>query len=169
MLLTGETRIPWKRACESEIRNILEASFLFPTVSRALSSSPSVLQYPSQLILARFEHCYLLFPPSAVGFSNPSKSLNLYPFCIRSVGFFLQAGLLMASVHFYASFAAKGLVSFEGLRPCSAKLASFGTYSVGLGNRSFRGLYVKAATVVAPKVCSICSPCWFLCILCRPL
>lgn len=82
---------------------------------------------------------------------------------------FLQAGLLMASVHFYASFAAKGLVSFEGLRPCSAKLASFGTYSVGLGNRSFRGLYVKAATVVAPKVCSVCSTCWFVCILCRPL
>lgn len=77
----------------------------------------------------------------------------------------------MASVQFSGSFAAKGLAAFEGLRPCSAKVPSVGPSSVGFGKRSFRGIHVKAAAVVAPKVCSICptSTCWFVCILCRPL
>ncbi|RRT38943.1 hypothetical protein B296_00030449 [Ensete ventricosum] len=50
---------------------------------------------------------------------------------------------------------ARGMPSFEGLRlaPSIAPLASsFGAPMVGLKGRSFPGLVVKAATVVAPKV-----------------
>lgn len=51
---------------------------------------------------------------------------------------------------------ARNLASFEGLRPSTVKFASFGTLRTGaLTQRSFRGLVVKAATVVAPKYTSI--------------
>lgn len=51
---------------------------------------------------------------------------------------------------------ARNLASFEGLRPSTIKFASFGTLRTGaLSQRSFRGLVVKAATVVAPKYTSI--------------
>lgn len=50
--------------------------------------------------------------------------------------------------------AAKGFASFEGLRATqSVKIASFSPLKQsGLSQRSFRGLVVKAATAVAPKV-----------------
>lgn len=55
-----------------------------------------------------------------------------------------------------SSISARCLPSFEGLRPCSVKFASAGHVKLaGLNQRSFRGLVVKAATVVAPKVMSI--------------
>lgn len=49
---------------------------------------------------------------------------------------------------------ARNLASFEGLRPSTVKFSSFGTLKAGnfTHNRSFKGLVVKAATVVAPKV-----------------
>ncbi|XP_039016708.1 20 kDa chaperonin, chloroplastic-like [Hibiscus syriacus] len=51
---------------------------------------------------------------------------------------------------------ARNLASFEGLRHSSVKFASFGTLKPGtLTHRSFKGLVVKAATVVAPKYTSI--------------
>lgn len=51
------------------------------------------------------------------------------------------------------SVSARNLSSFEGLRPSSVKFASFGTLKAsGVSQRSFRGLAVKAATLVAPKV-----------------
>ncbi|XVF48852.1 hypothetical protein PTKIN_Ptkin03bG0221600 [Pterospermum kingtungense] len=51
---------------------------------------------------------------------------------------------------------ARNLASFEGLRPSTVKFSSFGTLKVGsLTHRSFKGLVVKAATVVAPKFTSI--------------
>jgi len=48
-----------------------------------------------------------------------------------------------------------GLPSFNGLRPSQPTFAvpsSVGAYGLSLDRRSFRGLTVKAATVVAPKV-----------------
>ncbi|KDP33948.1 hypothetical protein JCGZ_07519 [Jatropha curcas] len=54
------------------------------------------------------------------------------------------------------SVTARNLASFEGLRPSTVKFASFGNLkAAGLSQRSFRGLVVKAATVVAPKYTSI--------------
>ncbi|XP_038698694.1 20 kDa chaperonin, chloroplastic-like [Tripterygium wilfordii] len=54
------------------------------------------------------------------------------------------------------SVSARNLTSFEGLRPSTVKFASFGTLKAGThSQRSFRGLVVKAATVVAPKFTSI--------------
>ncbi|CAI0406437.1 unnamed protein product [Linum tenue] len=54
------------------------------------------------------------------------------------------------------SVSARNLVSFEGLKPSAVKFASFGTLKAGgLSQRSFRGLVVQAATVVAPKYTSI--------------
>lgn len=49
---------------------------------------------------------------------------------------------------------AKGFTSFEGLRASNAvKISSFSPLKQnGLSLRSFRGLVVKAATTVAPKV-----------------
>ncbi|KAG8487590.1 hypothetical protein CXB51_018790 [Gossypium anomalum] len=51
----------------------------------------------------------------------------------------------------------RNLASFEGLRPSSiVKFSSFGSLKPGsLTQRSFKGLVVKAATVVAPKYTSI--------------
>lgn len=47
-------------------------------------------------------------------------------------------------------------LSFEGLRPSTVKLANFGTLKAGgVSQRSLRGLVVKAATVVSPKVASL--------------
>ncbi|OWM84060.1 20 kDa chaperonin, chloroplastic-like [Punica granatum] len=54
------------------------------------------------------------------------------------------------------SISARNLPSFEGFRPSTVKFASVGPLNVGsLSRRSFRGLVVKAATVVAPKYTSI--------------
>lgn len=54
------------------------------------------------------------------------------------------------------SVSVRSLASFEGLRPSTVKFASFGTLKAGgAPQRSFRGLVVKAATVVAPKVSSL--------------
>ncbi len=51
---------------------------------------------------------------------------------------------------------ARSLTSFEGLRPSFVRLSSYGTVKPGtLRQRSFSGLVVKAATVVAPKYTSI--------------
>ena len=48
---------------------------------------------------------------------------------------------------------ARNLASFEGLRPSTVKFSSFGTLKPGaFTHRSFKGLVVKAATVIAPKV-----------------
>ncbi|XP_031499396.1 20 kDa chaperonin, chloroplastic-like [Nymphaea colorata] len=59
----------------------------------------------------------------------------------------------MASIRFGASSAT--LSSFEGLRPSEIRVASLSPSSVGLAKRSFRGLAVRAATVVAPKYTSV--------------
>ena len=48
------------------------------------------------------------------------------------------------------SFSARLVPSFEGLKPSTARFASVGLLKAG--QRSFRGLVVKAATVVVPKV-----------------
>nr|AWW15211.1 20 kDa chaperonin [Manihot esculenta] len=54
------------------------------------------------------------------------------------------------------SVSVRSLASFEGLRPSTVKFASFGTLKAGSApQRSFRGLVVKAATVVAPKYTGI--------------
>ncbi|OAY54046.1 20 kDa chaperonin, chloroplastic [Manihot esculenta] len=54
------------------------------------------------------------------------------------------------------SVSVRSLASFEGLRPSTVKFASFGTLKAGgAPQRSFRGLVVKAATVVAPKYTGI--------------
>ncbi|XP_022750004.1 20 kDa chaperonin, chloroplastic-like [Durio zibethinus] len=51
---------------------------------------------------------------------------------------------------------ARNLASFEGLRLSTVKFSSFGALKPGaLTHRSFKGLVVKAATVVAPKYTSI--------------
>ncbi|KAJ6749236.1 10 KDA HEAT SHOCK PROTEIN [Salix purpurea] len=60
---------------------------------------------------------------------------------------------------FSISVSARKLSSFEGLRPSNVKFASSFKPLVGVGlplsRRSFQGLVVKAATVVAPKYTSI--------------
>ncbi|KAJ7956014.1 20 kDa chaperonin, chloroplastic [Quillaja saponaria] len=63
----------------------------------------------------------------------------------------------MAAVQLTASsISASNLPSFEGLRPSAVKFSSVGHLRVGgLNQRSFHGLVVKAATVVAPKYTSI--------------
>lgn len=67
----------------------------------------------------------------------------------------------MASLQFSGAGVAsvrRPLPSFEGLRlaPTTFRLSSsMGACSVGLDQRCFRGLVVKAATVVAPKVIEI--------------
>ncbi|KAF8042943.1 hypothetical protein BT93_A1316 [Corymbia citriodora subsp. variegata] len=51
------------------------------------------------------------------------------------------------------TFSARLVPSFEGLKPPTLKFASVGPFKAGsLAQRSFRGLVVRAATVVAPKV-----------------
>ncbi|KAL2458815.1 20 kDa chaperonin [Forsythia ovata] len=59
----------------------------------------------------------------------------------------------MAATQLTAStVSAKGFASFEGLRQSSVNISSFSTLKQnGLSLRSFRGLVVKAATVVTPK------------------
>ncbi|KAF2287085.1 hypothetical protein GH714_038065 [Hevea brasiliensis] len=81
---------------------------------------------------------------------------------LRNVGMFDQRTRLgpeMATTQLTASsvsVSARNLASFEGLRPSTVKFASFGTLKAGsLAQRSFRGLVVKAATLVAPKYTSI--------------
>lgn len=58
----------------------------------------------------------------------------------------------MASLQFSGSVANRSLASYEGLRPLSIRVPSVGLCSVALNQRCFRGLVVKAATVVTPKV-----------------
>lgn len=62
----------------------------------------------------------------------------------------------MAATQLTAStISAKGFVSFEGLRASSGsvKISSFAPLGQnGISRRLFRGLVVKAATTVAPKV-----------------
>lgn len=62
----------------------------------------------------------------------------------------------MATTQLTAStISAKGFVSFEGLRASSnsVKVSSFAPLGQNaLSKRAFRGLVVKAATTVAPKV-----------------
>jgi chaperonin GroES len=56
---------------------------------------------------------------------------------------------------FSISVSARNLSSFEGLRASNVKFASFKPlvgFGLPLSRRSFQGLVVKAATVVAPKV-----------------
>ncbi|KAK4783504.1 hypothetical protein SAY86_007878 [Trapa natans] len=54
------------------------------------------------------------------------------------------------------SISARNLPSFEGLKPSAVKLVSMGSLKSGyVLKRSFRGLVVKAAAVVAPKYTSI--------------
>ncbi|KAF8027938.1 hypothetical protein BT93_E0768 [Corymbia citriodora subsp. variegata] len=54
------------------------------------------------------------------------------------------------------TFSARLVPSFEGLRPSTVKFASVGPFNAGsLAQRSFRGLVVRAATVVAPKYTSL--------------
>ena len=50
-----------------------------------------------------------------------------------------------------SSISARSLASFEGLRPSNLKFGSPACVSL-VNHRSFRGLAVKAATTVAPKV-----------------
>ncbi|KAF3792306.1 chaperonin [Nymphaea thermarum] len=59
----------------------------------------------------------------------------------------------MASIRFGASSAT--LSSFEGLRPSEIRVSSLSPSNLGLAKRSFRGLTVRAATVVAPKYTSV--------------
>ncbi|KAA8523353.1 hypothetical protein F0562_009776 [Nyssa sinensis] len=55
-----------------------------------------------------------------------------------------------------ASISGKTLPSFDGLRPSTVRVSSVAPLKqVGLTLRAFRGLTVKAATVVAPKYASI--------------
>ncbi|KAK9275457.1 hypothetical protein L1049_022724 [Liquidambar formosana] len=55
-----------------------------------------------------------------------------------------------------SSISTRSLPSFEGLRPSTVRIASVGVLRPGGVNmRSFRGLVVKAATVVAPKYTAI--------------
>ncbi|XP_057967451.1 20 kDa chaperonin, chloroplastic [Malania oleifera] len=63
----------------------------------------------------------------------------------------------MATAQFTASsISSRSLRSFEGLRPSTVGISSVAPIRpVGLASRSFRGLVVKAATVVAPKYTSI--------------
>ncbi|KAK7281329.1 hypothetical protein RIF29_09207 [Crotalaria pallida] len=63
----------------------------------------------------------------------------------------------MAATHLTASsISARNMVSFEGLRPSAVQFPCVGNVRVGnLTQRSFRGMVVKAATVVAPKYTSI--------------
>ncbi|KAL2971031.1 hypothetical protein AAZX31_15G171600 [Glycine max] len=59
----------------------------------------------------------------------------------------------MASAQLTAIASSISTASFEGLRPSAVQFASTGRIRIGnLSQRSFRGLVVKAATVVAPKV-----------------
>ncbi|KAL4303496.1 hypothetical protein GQ457_10G001370 [Hibiscus cannabinus] len=78
------------------------------------------------------------------------------PHLFPKVPIFLQA---MATSQLSASSMAvsvRNLASFEGLRPSIVKFSSFGTLKPGaLSQRSFRGLVVKSASVVAPKYTSI--------------
>ncbi|XP_031378351.1 20 kDa chaperonin, chloroplastic-like [Punica granatum] len=54
------------------------------------------------------------------------------------------------------SISARALPSFEGLKSSTVKFASVGPLKTGsLTGRTFRGLVVKAVTVVAPKYASI--------------
>ncbi|XP_030540180.1 20 kDa chaperonin, chloroplastic-like [Rhodamnia argentea] len=54
------------------------------------------------------------------------------------------------------TFSARLVPSFEGLKPSTVKFASVGPFKAGsLTQRSFRGLVVRAATVVAPKYTSL--------------
>ncbi|CAN1772551.1 20 kDa chaperonin, chloroplastic [Linum perenne] len=62
----------------------------------------------------------------------------------------------MASTQLTASsisVSARNLVSFEGIKPSTVNMASFGTLKSGSSSR--RRLVVQAATVVAPKYTSI--------------
>ncbi|RWR95863.1 chaperonin, chloroplastic-like protein [Cinnamomum micranthum f. kanehirae] len=61
----------------------------------------------------------------------------------------------MAALQFSGPVASRKLPSFEGFRPSTVRVPSVGLCSVGLNQRCFPGLVVKAATVVAPKYTSI--------------
>jgi len=62
----------------------------------------------------------------------------------------------MASAQLTAIASSISTASFEGLRPSAVQFASTGRIRIGnLSQRSFRGLVVKAATVVAPKYTAI--------------
>ncbi|XP_061354988.1 20 kDa chaperonin, chloroplastic-like [Gastrolobium bilobum] len=63
----------------------------------------------------------------------------------------------MATVQLTASsISARNVTSFEGLRPSAVQFPCFGRVRIGnFTQRSFRGLIVKAATVVAPKYTAI--------------
>ncbi|KAK3438641.1 hypothetical protein EUGRSUZ_C03295 [Eucalyptus grandis] len=54
------------------------------------------------------------------------------------------------------AFSARLVPSFDGLKPSTVKFAFVGPFKGGsLAQRSFRGLVVRAATVVAPKYTSL--------------
>lgn len=81
-----------------------------------------------------------------------SSNLSCYVTNVWNLNAEMATAQLTASS---VTVSARNLASFEGLRPSTVKFASFGTLRTGaLTQRSFRGLVVKAATVVAPKVSS---------------
>ncbi|KAK6944711.1 GroES chaperonin family [Dillenia turbinata] len=64
-----------------------------------------------------------------------------------------MATIQLSAASASSSVSNRNLTSFEGLRPSTVKISSFGSFrpSGPLFNKSFRGLVVRAATVVAPK------------------
>ncbi|KAF8034663.1 hypothetical protein BT93_C0852 [Corymbia citriodora subsp. variegata] len=63
------------------------------------------------------------------------------------------------------TFSARLVSSFEGLKPSTLKFASVRPFKAGsLTQRSFRGLVVRAATVVAPKAPYNVLYCLFSCV-----
>ncbi|KAK6941258.1 GroES chaperonin family [Dillenia turbinata] len=65
----------------------------------------------------------------------------------------IQLSAASASASASASVSNRSFTSFEGLRPSTLKISSFGSLrpSGPLSSKSFCGLVVRAATVVAPK------------------
>lgn len=116
------------------------------------STSPSFLslQSSSRYFLHFFRFSHNNFSLIFRFFFSLLTELILWWLNSKSRFFLLE----MASAQLTASsISARTLPSFEGLRPSAAKFASVGQVKLaGINHRSFRGLVVKAATVVAPKV-----------------
>lgn len=81
-----------------------------------------------------------------------SEVFHFWSFCSSFCSLSSQES--MATFELSGSVVSKSLTSYEGLglRPSTVRVPSVGLCSVGLNQRCFRGLVVKAATVIAPKV-----------------
>ncbi|KAF5192290.1 10 kDa chaperonin [Thalictrum thalictroides] len=128
------------------------------TLLNPCSKNPLEWAWTVRFILNIEKRCKRLIAKNNRVFQTfPSFSTFKHISSIKSLNFHTSKDLMAVLQVTGSSISVRSsLSSFEGLRSSSnVKFSTVGSSTVGLSKRSFRGLVVKAATVVAPKYTTV--------------